>query len=210
MTREELSRQLKCANNGHLGQQLEDLVYCDLIRRNIVREKKIKRKDAIYHLSDFFCQFYLSFIERAEVEQHYWQHHINTPEVNAWMGLAYERICMAHIEQIKHVLRIDAISTQTYSWRSRTSTPAAQIDIVIERADQIVNICEVKFCQNEYVLEKEEYEKINNRKSAFIQETGLRHTPWITMITTEGVARGKYSEMIQSQVCLDDLFAKIS
>ena len=210
MTREELSRQLKCANNGHLGQQLEDLVYCDLIRKNIVREKTIKRKDAIYQLSDFFCQFYLSFIERAEVEQHYWQHHINTPEVNAWMGLAYERICMAHIEQIKHALRIDAISTQTYSWRSRTSTPAAQIDIVIERADQIVNICEVKFCQNEYVLEKEEYEKINNRKSAFIQETGLRHTPWITMITTEGVARGKYSEMIQSQVCLDDLFAKIS
>lgn len=206
MTREELSAKLCCANNGHLGNRLEDLIYCDLIRKNIVREKEIKRKDAIYQLSDFFCQFFLSFIDRAEVEQQYWVHHINTPEVNTWMGLAYERICMAHVRQIKHALRIDGISTVTYSWRSKTTRPAAQIDIIIERADRIVNICEVKYCQDEYVLDKEEYDKINKRKSTFIHETGLRHTPWLTMITTEGLALGKYTDMIQSQLRLDDLF----
>lgn len=206
LTREEIASELKCSNNGHLGKQLEDLVCCDLIRKNIVREKEIKRKDAIYQLCDFFCLFYLTFIERAEVEQQYWSHHINTPEVNSWMGLTYERICMAHIQQIKHSLHLDTISTLSYSWRSKTSTPAAQIDIIIERADKIVNICEVKYCQYEYNLDKDEYERINKRKNAFIQETGLRHTPWLTMITTEGVARGKYSEMIQTQVTLDDLF----
>ena len=206
LTREEIAEVLKSANNGHLGKRLEDLVYCDLIRKNIVREKKIKRKDAIYQLCDFFSLFYLTFIDRAEVEHQYWAHHINTPEVNSWMGLTYERICMAHIGQIKHALRIDAISTLNYSWRSKTTSPAAQIDIVIERADKIVNICEVKYCHDEYNLDKEEYDKICKRKNTFIQETGLRHTPWITMITTEGVAQGKYSEMIQSQVKLDDLF----
>ena len=206
LTREEIASELKCSNNGHLGKQLEDLVCCDLIRKNIVREKEIKRKDAIYQLCDFFSLFYLTFIERAEVEQQYWSHHINTPEVNSWMGLTYERICMAHIQQIKHSLHLDTISTLSYSWRSKTSTPAAQIDIIIERADKIVNICEVKYCQYEYNLDKDEYERINKRKNAFIQETGLRHTPWLTMITTEGVARGKYSEMIQTQVTLDDLF----
>ena len=206
LTREEIASELKCSNNGHLGKQLEDLVCCDLIRKNIVREKEIKRKDAIYQLCDFFSLFYLTFIERAEVEQQYWSHHINTPEVNSWMGLTYERICMAHIQQIKHSLHLDTISTLSYSWRSKTSTPAAQIDIIIERADKIVNICEVKYCQGEYNLDKDEYERINKRKNAFIQETGLRHTPWLTMITTEGVARGKYSEMIQTQVTLDDLF----
>ena len=175
MTREELASALKCANNGHLGNKLEDLVYCDLIRKNIVREKEIKRKDAIYQLCDFFCQFYLTFIDRAELEQQYWAHHINTPEVNSWMGL--------------------------------TSTPAVQIDIVIERADNIVNICEVKYSQGEYALDKEEYNKICRRSNAFCSETGLRHTPWLTMITTEGLIRGKYTEMIQSQVKLDDLFA---
>ena len=206
MTREEIAGKLRCANNGHLGKQLDDLVYCDLIRKNIVREKEIKRKDAIYQLCDFFCLFFLTFIDRAELEQQYWLHHINTPEVNTWMGLAYERICMAHIQQIKRALRIDAISTLSYSWRSKNTTPAAQIDIIIERADRIVNICEVKYSLDEYLLDKEEYEKLSRRKSAFMRETGLRHTPWLTMITTEGLARGKYTEAIQSQVTLDDLF----
>lgn len=206
MTREELAVALKCANNGHLGKRLEDLVYCDLIRKNIVREKEIKRKDAIYQLCDFFCLFYLTFIDRAEIERQYWAHHINTPVVNTWMGLTYERVCMAHLQQIKQALRIDAISTLAYSWRSKTTQPAAQIDMIIERADRIVHICEVKYSQEEYQLDKEEYEKISRRKNAFIQETGLRHTAWLTMITAEGLAHGKYSEMFQSQVCLDDLF----
>lgn len=206
MTREQLATELKCDNNGHLGNKLDDLVQCDLVRKNIVREKEIKSKDAIYQLCDFFSLFYLTFVDRAEVETEYWAHHINTPEVNTWMGLAYERICMAHIMQIKRALRIDGISTLNYSWRSKTSKPAAQIDIIIERADRIVNVCEVKYSLDKYELNKEEYEKINQRRTAFIQETGLRHASWLTMITTEGLAKGLYSEMIQSQVTLDDLF----
>lgn len=209
MTREQLAKELKCSNNGHLGDKLEDLVQCDLIRKNIVREKEIKSKDAIYQLCDFFSLFYLTFVDRAEVETDYWSHHINTPEMNTWMGLAYERICMAHIPQIKRALRIDGISTLNYSWRSKTSKPAVQIDIIIERADNIVNVCEVKHSQGEYELSKEEYEKINRRRNTFINETGLRHASWLTMITTEGLAKGMYSEMIQSQVILDDLFVKL-
>lgn len=206
MTREQLATALKCANNGHLGNKLEDLVQCDLIRKNIVREKEIKSKDAIYQLCDFFSLFYLTFVDRAEVETEYWSHHINTSEVNTWMGLAYERICMAHIPQIKLALRIDGISTLCYSWRSKTTKPAAQIDIIIERSDKIVNICEVKYSQDEYELDKEEYEKINHRRSTFIAETGLRHASWLTMITTEGLKKGMYSGMIQNVVKLDDLF----
>ena len=111
------------------------------------------------------------------------------------MGLAYERICMAHLPQIKRALRIDGISTLCYSWRSKTSKPAAQIDIIIERADRIVNVCEVKYSQDKYELDKEEYEKINRRRMAFINETGLRHASWLTMITTEGLSKGMYSDM---------------
>ncbi|MBR1469486.1 MAG: AAA family ATPase [Prevotella sp.] len=207
MTREQLAKELKCANNGHLGDKLDDLVQCDLIRKNIVREKEIKSKDAIFQLCDFFSLFYLTFVDKAEIETEYWSHHINTPEVNTWMGLAYERICMAHIPQIKRALRIDGISTLNYSWRSKTTKPAAQIDIIIERADKIVNVCEVKYCQDEYELDKEEYEKINRRRTTFINETGLRHASWLTMITTEGLKKGMYSYMIQSQVTMDDLFA---
>ena len=207
MTRSQLSEAMKVPNNGHLGGQLEDLVFCDLVRKNIVREKEIKRKDAIYQVCDFFCLFYLTFVNRAEIETNYWSHHINTSEINTWSGLVYELVCMAHIPQIKYALRIDAISTLSYSWRSKKSTPAAQIDIVIERADGIINICEVKYSQSPYELDKDEYNKIQHRKDTFIKETGLKHTPWITLITTEGVAKGKYSQMVQSQLTLDDLFA---
>lgn len=207
MTRGQIAQAMRIDNNGHLGNKLEDLVCCDLVRKSIVRERELKRKDAIYQLCDFFSLFYLTFINRAEVEENYWSHHINTPEINAWMGLAYERVCMAHILPIKRALRIDGISTLTYSWRSKNSEPAAQIDMIIERADNIVNVCEVKFCQEEYELGRDEYNKIVNRKSAFIRETGLKHTPWVTMITTNGLAKGRYSEMVQAIVTLDDLFS---
>lgn len=206
MTRGQIAQTMKVDNNGHLGNKLDDLVCCDLVRKSIVRERKLKRKDAIYQLCDFFSLFYLTFIDRAEVEENYWSHHINTPQVNTWMGLSYERICMAHIPQIKRALRIEAISTITYSWRSKTNSPAAQIDIIIERADQVVNICEVKFSQEVYELSKDEYDRIVNRRSAFIRETRLPHAPWITLITTQGLAHGKYSEMVQATVLLDDLF----
>lgn len=89
---------------------------------------------------------------------------------------------------------------------ARKTCNPAQIDIIIERADQIVNVCEVKYSLEEYDLDKEEYNKLVHRRNAFIKETGIRHTPWMTLITTEGLAKGKYSEMIQSQVLLKDLF----
>lgn len=205
-TRQELAKLLKVSNNGLLGQKLEDLVQCDLLRKIPVREKKIKKNEYIYQLADFFCIFWLTFIQRAELETNYWQHHINTPEINSWLGLAFERLCLSHVEQIKQALRIDGISTIQYAWRSKHSDPGAQIDLVIERADKIVNLCEIKYSQETYTLDKDEYEKLLNRKSSFINETGLKHTPWITIIASSGLAKGMYSDMVQSVVSQDDLF----
>lgn len=206
LTREELAQTLKCSNNGHLGNKLQDLVHCDLVRKLVVREKKIKAKDAIYQLSDFFCQFYLTFIAKAEVEKDYWTHHINTPEINTWMGLAFERVCMAHIPQIKHALRIDSISTINYSWRSRESKPGAQIDIVIERADNIVNLCEVKYSRDAYELTADEAQKLSHRSAAFKRETGIKHSAWITLIAAEGMTPSKHSGVVQNIVTQDSLF----
>lgn len=206
MTRQELAQALRCPNNGHFGDRLEDLVYCDLLRKLPVREKSIKKKDAIYQLTDFFCIFYLTFIDRANVETNYWQHHLNTPELNTWMGLSFERICIAHITQIKRALRIDGIATLHYAWRSKQLPGGAQIDIVIERADQIVNLCEVKYCHHPYAITSDEYDRLKTRRYAFQTETGLRHNPWITLITTEGLANSKYNAIAQSEVTANALF----
>ncbi len=171
-----------------------------------VREKKIKKNDYVFQLADFFCIFWLTSIQRAELETNYWQHHINTPEINTWMGLTFERICMAHAPQVKRALRIDGISTICYAWRSKHSTPGAQIDLVIERADKIVNLCEIRYSQALYAIDKDEYQKLLNRREAFSKETGLRHTPWITLIASEGLAQGMYSDIalgvVTKEACL--------
>ncbi|MBQ7239789.1 MAG: ATP-binding protein [Bacteroidales bacterium] len=205
-TRQELADSLQCSNNGHLGEKIQDLVHCDLVRKMVVQEKKLKKKDALYQLSDFFCVFYLNFIEKSEIENDYWSHHINTPEINTWLGLAFEQVCMEHVLQIKRALRIDGISTIAYSWRSKESTPGAQIDIVLQRADNIINICEVKYSQDAYELTKTEDEKLRNRMLAFKTETGLKHPLWLTLITPEGLKPGMYSSSVQSVVTLDQLF----
>lgn len=206
VTRKELAESLKVSNNAFLGKKLDDLVHCDLLRKIPVREKKIKKNDFVFQLADFFCIFWLTFIQKAELENNYWQHHINTPEINTWMGLSFERICMSHIQQIKKALRIDGISTINYAWRSKSSTPGAQIDLVIERADKIVNLCEIKYSQTPYSIDKDEYQKLLNRREAFSKETGLRHSPWITMIACEGLSQGMYSDIAQGVVTKDELF----
>jgi hypothetical protein len=206
VTRKELAESLKVSNNAFLGKKLDDLVHCDLLRKIPVREKKIKKNDFVFQLADFFCIFWLTFIQKAELENNYWQHHINTPEINTWMGLSFERICMSHIQQIKKALRIDGISTISYAWRSKNSTPGAQIDLVIERADKIVNLCEIKYSHTPYSIDKDEYQKLLNRREAFSKETGLRHSPWITMIASEGLSQGMYSDIAQGVVTKDGLF----
>ena len=206
VTRKELAESLKVSNNAFLGKKLDDLVHCDLLRKIPVREKKIKKNDFFFQLADFFCIFWLTFIQKAELENNYWQHHINTPEINTWMGLSFERICMSHIQQIKKALRIDGISTISYAWRSKNSTPGAQIDLVIERADKIVNLCEIKYSQAPYSIDKDEYQKLLNRREAFSKETGLRYSPWITMIASEGLSQGMYSDIAQGVVTKDELF----
>lgn len=206
LTREQIAKAVGTSNNGHLGEKLTILRNSDLIQELHVREKKIKNTECVYRLCDMFCLFYLTFISRAQVEKDYWTYHINSPEVNTWMGLSFENIALSHIDAVKKALRIEGVSTLHYAWRSKTTIPAAQIDMVIERADQIVNICEVKYSMEEYDLQKEEYDKLLHRCSAFAKETSLKHITWPTMITTHGLKVNSYSQLIPSQITLKDFF----
>ena len=153
LTRKEIAEKLKLPNNGHLGDMLDDLIYCDFIREY---SNGNKINNSIYQLIDFYTLFYHQFCHQPKTDRHYWRNTIGTPTQNTWYGLAYERVCLCHIQQIIYALRLDCIHTEFYSWRSKTSSPAAQIDIVIDRADGIVTICEVKYSKAEYVLSKEE------------------------------------------------------
>ena len=207
LTRKEIAEKLHVANNGHLSALLEDLVNCDFIRRYDVAGVRVKSNGSIYQLMDFFTLFYLHFVEgKHRKDPHYWSKILNTPLQNTWYGLAYERVCMAHIPQILNALHLDSVLTECYSWRSRDSENGAQIDIVIDRADDMQNLCEVKYSRDVYVLTKAEYDKIMKRMETFCLETGTRKGVHIALITTFGIEKSKYSDIAQNIVNLDDMF----
>ena len=206
LTRNELSKVLGKDSSGPLSKKLEDLVNCDIIRKYVVREKNVKKNSAIYQLTDFYSLFYLTFVTKAEAETGYWCNHIGTSEVNAWLGLSFERLCMAHVAQIKQALRIDRIATKFYSWRSKSTNHKAQIDMILERADGIINIFEMKYSEAEYMLSKEEEEKLRSRVSKFREETGVKEALWPTLVTTYGLKNGIHSSSFVATLTTDDLF----
>lgn len=205
LTRKQIAEKLKLPTNGHLGDMLDDLQYCDFVRQY---SNGNKTNNVIYQLIDFYTLFYHQFCRRPKTDRHYWRNTIGTPTQNTWYGLAYERVCMSHIQQIIYALRLDYIHTEFYSWRSKKSTPAAQIDIIIDRADGIVTICEVKYSKAEYVLLKEEYEKIMNRVEAFVRETKCKKGTQTIIITTKGMKPTGFSEISNRTITLDDLFTE--
>ena len=157
---------------------------------------------------DFYTLFYLQFLKKQTSNEHFWTQSINSPTINSWMGLAFERICLTHISQIKCALGIDGIKTEYYSWRGTDteSQRQAQIDLVIERADRMINICEAKFSEKPYLLSKDEYDKFTNRIALFKQTTSFAGGVIPTFITANGLQRNAYSEHITAQITLDDLF----
>ena len=206
MEREEIAKALKLTSGGGLSDRLDNLIYCDFIRRYYVKDKKVKSTSAIYQMTDFFTFFYLTFCLAPSTNPNFWTSTIDKPIQNNWFGLAYERLCMAHIPQIKNALHIDSIQTNFYSWRSKQSDPAVQIDLIIERADQVINVCEVKYSQKEYTIDKDEDLRLRNRCGSFKEETKTRAAIHPVLVTTFGMKQNMYSDYISAEVILDDLF----
>lgn len=208
LTREEIASELKIQNNGHLSKILEDLIQCDFVRYYRTRGNKIKKNSGFFQLIDFFVIFHNHFNSKT-TDVHYWSNHINTPPVSSWMGLAFERVCYSHIEQIKKALGIDKIATEYYCWRYQNDDKGAQVDLIIERADRVFNVCEIKYSDHEYSLQKDEDLKIRNRVGAFKEEIAKKHTTIPTLITTFGLKQNSYASTIPVTISLDDLFAEI-
>ena len=206
ITREEMIKAIGKKDNGHLSEYLQNLIKCDFIRYYFVKTKKIRKTNGFYQLTDFFTIFHNTFLTRPINDEHYWSHNLQTPLMNTWLGLAFERVCMAHIPQIKRCLGIDRIGTEYYSWRSKTSENGSQIDLLIERADRIINLCEIKYSTTPYSIDKSEEMKLRIRQSDFAEETGTKYAIFPTMITTYGIRKNAYSGYIQAEVALDDLF----
>jgi len=132
---------------------------------------------------------------------------IDNAKHRAWSGYAFEQLCMQHTAQIYRKLGISGIITYSASWSSRKAgQPGAQVDLLIDRRDGIINLCEMKFANAEFVIDKKTDVNLRNKKAAFIAGTKTRKAVHITMITTYGVKRNEYWGNIQSEVTMNDLF----
>ena len=132
---------------------------------------------------------------------------INTPQYNSWKGKAFETVVLNHVTQIKAFLGISGVESREYSWKSESSKPGAQIDLLIDRNDGVINLCEAKYSNDEYEIKKEEYEKIKRRLYVFQNETGCRKSIHITMIAVNGIKNNMYTGIAQNVITGADLFA---
>ncbi len=202
-TRNEIATNLQIPDNGHLSGMLDDLEHCDFIRKY---NNGTLQKNGIYQLIDFFSLFHYKFGVRKVTDEHFWRNTLGTPEQNNWYGLTFERVCLWHIRQIIHGLRLDAIRHEYYAWRSQNSTPAVQIDLVIDRADGIVTICEMKYSKDEYTLSEKEYRNIIRRSEIFQKETKHKGGVQVSIVTTYGLQENMYSEISPIPITIQDLF----
>jgi len=206
MTKKEISQALNVSNNGYLGDLLTDLVYCDFIRSYNQRSQRVKENSSIYKLVDFYTIFYHTFVHDARSQDGYWSALQQTPAINTWLGLSFERVCLMHIPQIKTALGISGVVTNHYSWRSNDPAHPAQVDLIIERKDMMINLCEIKYSKAQYELLRDEYLKIERRIEAFRQATATRCGIIPTLITTFGLSPGAYSTNIPASLTMDNLF----
>ena len=116
MTREELISASGIPNSGNLSKKLEELESCGFIRKYTSYGKKSKA--AVYQLIDHFTLFYYQFMEKGVTDPNFWSGQINTSKINSWQGLAYERVVLRHIFQIKKKLGISGIHSEEFSWYS--------------------------------------------------------------------------------------------
>lgn len=188
---------------------LDALEQSGFVRRYTAYGKK--KQDAQYQLVDGFTLFHLKFLDgESNLDAHFWSHATIGSALNTWRGLAFERVCLLHVPQIKKALGISGVLTSVYSWRhvpDDTYASGAQIDLMIERADRIVNICEIKYAREEFTIDKEYDRKLRNKIGTFRGVTKTKCAVHITMITANGLAHNGYWGIAQSEVSLDDLFA---
>ena len=205
MTRDEIVNSTGIPGGGNLTNTLYELELCGFIDSY---SDFTKRKNcAYYRLVDAFSLFWLKYVKSNNTkDEYFWTNLIEDGGRRAWGGNAFELLCLRHLAQIKQKLGISGVSTEAFTWRSKESSPGAQIDLLISRRDGIINLCEIKYSQHPITLSASDDAGLQNKRAAFSAETGARKAIHITFISTYGLSDRGYKSSVQSEVTLNDLF----
>ncbi|HEY1202751.1 MAG TPA: ATP-binding protein [Niastella sp.] len=208
LTRNEIIKECRLSSGGTTTKILKELEESGFITPYIPFDKT--EKDSIYKLSDEYSLFYLKFIEHGKATgAGTWLRQSANASYIIWSGFAFESLCQKHILQIKRSLRIEGVLTVSSSWRHipKNGEKGAQIDLLLDRQDKVINLCEMKFAYGEFTINKAYAEELKNKITVFKSETKSRSVIFPTMITTYGVRRNDhYRDIVQGEVVMADLF----
>lgn len=213
LSRQELLSATKQTDNGAFSVVLEELEQCGFIRtyepyaNKISFNNKRQKNNVIYQLVDFYTLFYFNFVKQNHYkDEHFWTASYNSPLHNTWAGLSFEMLCLSHIYQVKQALGIQGIQTLVCSWRGKKNNIGAQIDLLIDRKDDTINLCEIKYSKEEFEISKDYEASLQNKINTFTLSTETKKTILLTMITTYGIKDNAHSGIVQNRLVLDDLF----
>ena len=209
LNRDELLSKTKFKSGGGFTQILDELITSGFV--SIYIPFKRKKKDSVYKLTDAYSLFYLKYIDNQTIgDVNNWDKISKSSSWKSWSGLAFENLCMNHIQQIKMALNIQYIETSSSNWQHKGNDDmvGAQVDLVINRADGIVNLCEMKYSINSFSITADYSKKLNQKTTSFNHFTKNKKAIHQCIITTNNLIQNKYSSIIQNVVTLKDLFEK--
>lgn len=210
LSRDEILDTTGLPDAGSSSRMLQELEESGFIRKYAPYGKK--RRNSLYQLVDPYSLFYMQFIiSESPVEQDNWITYIDSPKYRTWSGYAFEQAALYHLPQIKNALGISGVQTTVSSWRSMSKDSGAQVDLVIDRRDRVINLCEMKFSINPFLIDNKYARELRNKIGAFKQETDTRKSVFLTLITTFGLKINEHSAgLVQNDLTMDALFADIS
>ncbi len=210
LTKREIAVQSSRPYNGELSKKIRNLVDSGFVRENSFFGKE--KRDQLYQLADYFTLFYFRFVrDHYGIDERFWSHSYDSQSRYAWAGLTFEQVCRDHVDQIKQGLGISGVLSKVSTWYARPDpeegqSSGAQIDMIIDRKDHVITLCEIKYSIQEFEIDKEYDRNLRNKIWTFRDRTKTRKTLHLAMITTFGVTKGKNSSIVSGQVTLDDLF----
>lgn len=210
LTREEIIKATKLTSGGTATRILRELGESGFIEQYIPFGKKAN--ESIYKLADEYSLFYLKFIENSKsTGKGTWLRQFSTPSYKSWSGFSFESVCHKHIAQIKKALGIGGVLTEASAWRYQPAKDGkeqgVQIDLLIDRQDRCINICEIKFASEEFAIDKKYAAELDKKLSVFQRATGTKKTLFLTMVTTYGVKRNEYfTGRVIAEVMMKHLF----
>ncbi len=209
ITRDEIIEKTNISSSGELTKKLIELENCGFIRKYI--PFGYKQKNVLYQLIDNFTLFYYKFIKDNIYNENYWESQINMPKIQSWSGIAFEKVCLEHIPQIKKALGISGVYTEVNSWQCKEDLDngifGSQIDLLIVRKDQIINLCEMKYSETDYIVDSKFIRDQKRKISDFLNITKTKYAIYPTLITTYDVIENAYSNEIQSIIKAEELFS---